>query len=130
MRTVNLEDPARRGGRALTGDPAEVLRMKKLTGHLWARLMELEEDGLQMISPTDPKAADVWTVWVAFPGRNNREMVRRLREDWGVLCQLGSYGVKGHFPQEAVCFDLGPENSFEEMDYVQDAVYKLLSGSV
>ena len=126
MRTVNLEGPARKGGQALTGEPAEVLRMKKLTGHLWARLMELEEDGLRMLSPTDPKTAGEWTVWVDFPGRDSREMVRRLRERWGVLCRLGSYGWEGRPPQEAVRFELGPENSFEEMDYVQDAVYKLL----
>jgi len=122
MRRVILD----RAGPAPDLGPEVALRMKKLTRHLWARLMELEEDGLQMLSPTDPQAIDRWTVWVNFPGRDNREMVRHLRTKWRVLCRCDTYCPQGRPPLEAVRFDLGPENSFEEMDYVQDAVYQRL----
>ena len=111
MRRVTLEHAA-----PAEGAEAEC-RVKKLTGHLWARLMELEEDGLRVLSPTDAQAG-AGMVLAAVPGRDGQEFVRRLRRDWGVLC-AGT-------PQGAVCFYLGPEHSFEELDYVQDVVYKLL----
>lgn len=96
---------------------AEALRVQKLTGHLWARLMELEEDGLRVLSPTDPKAGS-GEVRVQFPAGEGRTAVQRLGERYGVRCTAGAQGD--------VCFALGPDTTFEALDYVQDAVYRYL----
>ena len=68
---------------------AEALRVQKLTGHLWARLMELEEDGLRVLSPTDPKAGR-GEVRVQFPAGEGRTAVQRLGERYvlRVMCAL------------------------------------------
>lgn len=97
--------------------PEEARRVQKLTGHLWARLMELEEDGLRVLSPAGPKEG-AGVVLVQVPGGDGGGAVRRLRERYGVACTV--YG------QGTVRFALGPDTSFEELDYVQDAVYRLL----
>lgn len=96
--------------------PEETVRLQKRTGHLWARLMELEEDGLRVLSPTDPKEG-AGVVWADIPGGDTAALVRALRERWHVLCRLEG---------GAACFALGPDTTFEELDYVQDAVYKQL----
>ena len=111
MRRVELEHAAPVNG------PEAAVRVQKLTGHLWARLMELEEDGLRVLSPTDPKAGR-GEVRVQFPAGEGRTAVQRLGERYGVRCTAGA--------QDDVCFALGPDTTFEALDYVQDAVYRYL----
>lgn len=110
MRSVDLTNsrPAR--------GPEEALGVQKRTGHLWARLMELEEDGLRVLSPTDPKDG-AGQVRADVPNGDTAGLVRALQERWHVLCRLEG---------GAVCFTLGPDTTFEELDYVQDAVYRYL----
>lgn len=111
MRKVDLKRAAP------AGSPEEALRVQKLTGHLWARLMELEEDGLRVLSPAGPRQSP-GQVSADAPGKDPALLARRLLEDWGVSCRLDSQGT--------LHFAIGPGASFEELDYVQDAVYKLL----
>ena len=110
MRRVRLESAAPAKG------AAEVFHVQKLTGHLWARLMELEEDGLRVLFPTDPREG-AGVVLADLPGGDTEALVRELRDRWQVLCR---------WENGAARFELGPDTTFEELDYVQDAVYRLL----
>ena len=59
-------------------------------------------------------------------------MAFRLERDYGIQTRCGlhcaplAHKTLGTFPQGAVRFSVGPFTSFEEIDYVQDAVYRLL----
>ena len=109
------------------------LREHRLAGHLWARLMELEEDGLRVLGTADP-ANRTGVVSVDFLKGDNGEMAFRLEQEYGIQTRCGlhcapeAHRTLGTFPQGAVRFSVGPFTSFEELDYVQDAVYRLLLG--
>lgn len=96
--------------------PAEALRVQKLTGHLWARLKELEEDGLRVLTPAAP-GEGAGLVQAALPTGDTAALVQALEARWQVLCRLEA---------GAACFALSPDTTFEALDYVQDAVYKQL----
>ena len=106
-------------------------REHRLAGHLWARLTELEEDGLRVLGTGDPEQR-VGVVSVDFLRGDNGEMAFRLEQEYGILTRCGlhcaptAHRTLGTFPQGAVRFSVGPFTSFEEIDYVQDAVYRLL----
>ena len=53
-----------------------------------------------------------------LPAGEGRTAVQRLGERYGVRCTAGAQGD--------VCFALGPDTTFEALDYVQDAVYRYL----
>ena len=107
------------------------LRERKLAGHLWARLMELEEDGLRVLGSRDP-ANRTGVVAVDFTRADNAEMAFRLEREYGIQTRCGlhcaplAHRTLGTYPQGAVRFSVGPFNTFEELDYVQGAVYELL----
>ena len=111
----------------------EALRIRehKLAGHLWARLMELEEDGLRVLGPRDPSRR-TGVVSVDFLHADNAEMAFRLEQDYhiqtrcGLHCAPLAHQTLGTYPQGAVRFSVGPFNTFEDLDYVQGAVYELL----
>ena len=107
------------------------LREHKLAGHLWARLMELEEDGIRVLGANDP-ARRTGVVSIDFLKGDNGEMAFRLEQEYGIQTRCGlhcapmAHRTLGTFPQGAVRFSVGPFTTFEEIDYVQGAVYELL----
>ena len=111
----------------------EALRVRehKLAGHLWARLMELEEDGIRVLGSRDPSNR-TGVVSIDFLKADNAEMAFRLEQEYGIQTRCGlhcaplAHQTLGTFPQGAVRFSVGPFTTFEELDYVQDAVYRLL----
>lgn len=111
----------------------EALRIRehKLAGHLWARLMELEEDGIRVLGSRDPSNR-TGVVSIDFLKADNGEMAFRLEQEYGIQTRCGlhcaplAHQTLGTFPQGAVRFSVGPFTTFEELDYVQDAVYRLL----
>lgn len=113
------------GGEALRA------RERKLAAHLWARLMELEEDGLRVLGSDDP-VNRVGVVSVDFLCADNAEMTFRLEREYGIQTRCGlhcaplAHKTLGTFPQGAVRFSVGPFTTFEELDYVHGAVYDLL----
>ena len=106
-------------------------RERKLAGHLWARLMELEEDGLRVLGSDDP-VNRVGVVSVDFLRADNGEMAFRLEREYGIQTRCGlhcaplAHKTLGTFPRGAVRFSVGPFTTFEELDYVHGAVYDLL----
>ncbi|SBW10051.1 Cysteine desulfurase family protein [uncultured Eubacteriales bacterium] len=108
-------------------------REAALTRHLVGRLAELEEDGVRILGPNDPFAPRAGVVSVDFTGRDNAEMAFLLEEKYGIAtrcglhCASAAHRVLGSFPQGAVRFSVGPFVTFEDIDYVQGAVYSLLS---
>ena len=108
-------------------------RERKLTGHLWARMMELEGDGLRVLGTDDPKRR-AGLVSVDFLRADNGEMAFRLEQEYGIQTRCGlhcapvAHQTLGTFPQGAVRFSVGPFTTFEDIDYVQGAVYELLLG--
>ena len=63
-------------------------RERKLAGHLWARLMELEEDGLRVLGSDDP-VNRVGVVSVDFLCADNAEMTFRLEREYGIQTRCG-----------------------------------------
>ena len=111
----------------------EALRVRehKLAGHLWARLMELEEDGVRVLGSRDPSSR-TGVVSIDFLKADNAEMAFRLEQEYGIQTRCGlhcaplAHRTLGTFPQGAVRFSVGPFTTFEDIDYVQGAVYELL----
>lgn len=89
----------------------------KLLRHLLGRMLELVEDGLSVDVPADPFDFHAPLVSVSFSGRDNKEMARRLKEEYHILvsCTDG-----------ALLLSPAPDVTFEDMDYVQGAVYQML----
>lgn len=108
-------------------------RQRRLGGHLWARMKELEEDGLSVPGP-EP-GGRVGVVSVDFKGRDNGEAAFLLERDYGVQTRCGlhcapaAHRTLGTLPGGLVRFSVGPFTTFEELDYVQGAVYELLTRS-
>lgn len=108
-------------------------RQRRLGGHLWARLSELTGDGLTVPGPGPQERVGV--VSVDFRGRDNGEMAFLLERDYGIQtrsglhCAPAAHRHLGTFPQGMVRFSVGPETTFEEIDYVQGAVYELLTSN-
>ena len=106
-------------------------REAKLAGHLWARMKELEEDGLRVVGVDNP-AGRTGVVSVDFLHADDGEMAFRLEQEYGIQTRCGlhcaptAHQTLGTFPQGTVRFSVGPFTTFEEIDYVQDAVYRLL----
>ncbi len=89
----------------------------RLLRHLLGRMLELEEDGLRVDAPADPFAFHGPLVSVSFTGRDSKEMARRLEEEYHILVSCTDGGI-------LLC--PAPGLTFEDMDYVQGAVYRLL----
>lgn len=108
-------------------------RERKLTGHLWARMMELEGDGLRVLGTDDPKRR-AGLVSVDFLRADNGEMAFRLEQEYGIQTRCGlhcaplAHRTLGTFPQGAVRFSVGPFTTFADIDWAQGAVYELLTG--
>ena len=124
MRTVVLNyrpappDEARADARSAEGRRARLLR------HLQGRLLELEEDGLRVLGPADPFALRAPLVAVDFAGRDNREMARRLEAEYRILVSCAAPEAAGAPGVLRLC--PAPGVTFEDIDYVQSAVYRLL----
>ena len=107
-------------------------REHRLAGHLWARLMELEEDGIRVLGTLDP-ACRTGVVSIDCRKMDNAQLSYLLEQDYGIQTRCGlhcapvAHQTLGTFPQGAVRFSVGPFNTFEEIDYVQGAVYDLLT---
>lgn len=93
-----------------SGSCSAVPRRDKLAGHLKARLAEYEEDGIS--SRIDYPG----TVCARFDGMSGDEAARRLAEQGVWVCPAGA----------EVRFVVGPDTSFEDLDYVQSAAAKML----
>lgn len=108
-------------------------RQRRLGGHLWARLTELAGDGL--IIPGPGFRDRVGVVSVDFQDRDNGEMAFLLEQNYGIQtrsglhCAPSAHRHLGTFPRGMVRFSVGPETTFEEIDYVQGAVYELLTSN-
>ena len=108
-------------------------REHKVACHLWARLKELEEDGIRVVG-TDDLDMRTGVVSVDFLHGDNGEMAFRLEQEYGIATRCGlhcaptAHQTLGTFPQGTVRFSVGPFTTFEEVDYVQGAVEELLKG--
>lgn len=96
--------------------PSDKIRAKLLR-HLLGRMLELVEDGLSVDAPADPFDFHDPLVSVSFSSRDNKEMSRRLKEEYHILvsCTDG-----------ALLLSPAPDVTFEDVDYVQGAVYQML----
>ena len=92
------------------GPHPDALRRDKLTGHLNARFMEYAGEGISSF------VEEPGVVSARFAGTESRAAVRRLEEA----------GVTAVAAGERVRFVVGPETSFEDLDYVQAAAAGLL----
>ena len=107
------------------------LREHKLAGHLWARLMELEECGIRVLGSRNPQNR-TGVVSIDWQRGDNAELAFQLEQRYhiqtrcGLHCAPLAHKTLGSFPQGAVRFSVGPFTTFEDLDYVQDCVYKLL----
>lgn len=114
-------------GPALRDREARVIR------HLVGRMAELEEDGVRILGSADPFSPRAGVVSVDFTGRDNGEIAALLAEEYGIATRCGlhctpmAHRTLGTFPQGAVRFSIGPFVTFEDVDYVQGAVYSLLA---
>ena len=101
--------------------------------HLWARLKELECDAFR-VTGTDDLSRRTGVVSVDFLKGDNGEMAFRLEQEYGIATRCGlhcaptAHQTIGTYPQGTVRFSTGPFSTFEEMDYVQDAVWRLITG--
>ena len=91
------------------------------------------EDGRRVLGPTEVFAPRAGVVSVDFTGLDNGEAAFRLEQESGVATRCGlhcaptAHQALGSYPQGAVRFSVGPFSTFAEIDYVQGAVYHLLS---
>lgn len=115
-----------------TSGPALQEREAKLTRHLLGRMLELEEDGARILGSRDPFALRAGLVSVDFTGFDNGEIAFLLESEYGIATRSGlhcaplAHKALGSFPQGGVRFSVGPFTTFEDLDYVQGAVYQLL----
>lgn len=106
-------------------------REEKLTGHLIARLREMEEDGLRVLGVLDAKG-QVGVVSVDFATLDNAEVAYRLEREYhiqtrcGLHCAPLAHKTLGTFPQGTVRFSIGPLSRFEDIDYLQGAVCEIM----
>ena len=98
-------------------------RRARLLRHLLGRMLELEEDGLRVLGPADPFALRAPLVAVDFTGRDNREMARRLEQAYHIMVDCTD-PADPHGGLLRLC--PAPGVTFEDVDYVQGAVYRLL----
>lgn len=89
----------------------------KLLRHLLGRMLELVEDGLLVDAPADPFLFWAPLVSISFAGRDNGVMAHRLEEEYHILVSCTDGGI-------LLC--PAPGVTFEDIDYVQGAVYQLL----
>lgn len=102
----------------------------KLTGHLMARMRELEPDGLQIPGPREA-AQRAGQVSILFPGIGAIQATHRLKAS-GITVEPpirtcpSSAGGLAAAPDRLVRMSLGQESTFEEMDYVQGVVIEIM----
>lgn len=121
--------------RWLEGQDAAALRDRevRLTGHLLARMRELAPGGLG-IPGTDRASDRAGIVSVDFLNLDNGEAAFRLDREYGVQCRCGlhcaplAHRALGTFPRGTVRFSVGPFTRFEDVDYLQAAVWDILGG--
>lgn len=134
------DDPANLPGIAGLGAALDYLeeegknlreRLGKLSRHLWARMKELDGEGLRVLG-TDTPHGRAGLVSVEFTARPNGEMVRLLAERFGIRCAWGRLDAPlacrtlGCSEQGAVRFSVSPFNTFGEIDWLEGAVERLL----
>ena len=100
-------------------------RRARLLRHLLGRMLELEEDGLRVLGPADPFALRSPLISVDFINRGNREMARRLEEEYHILVSCAGPDLEGA-PGGILHLCPAPGVTFEDVDYVQGAIYCLL----
>ena len=89
----------------------------RLLRHLLGRMLELVEDGLSVEAPADPFDFHEPLVSVYFSGRDNKAMSRRLEQEEHIWVSCTDDGI-------LLC--PAPDVTFEDVDYVQGAVYQML----
>ena len=106
-------------------------RLGKLSRHLWARMKELDGEGLRVLGVDTPHHR-AGLVSVEFTARPNEEMVRLLAERYGIRCAWGILDAPlacrtlDCGPQGVVRFSVGPFTTFGEIDWLEGAVEALL----
>ena len=106
-------------------------RLGKLSRHLWARMKELDGEGLRVLGKDDPHNR-AGLVSVEFTARPNGEMARLLAERFGIRCACGMLDAPlacrtlGCAEQGAVRFSVSPFTTFGEIDWLEGAVERLL----
>ena len=106
MKAIDLSAPA-----ASSGSPA---RLARLVRHLEARLADLGPGGPQAISACQQTGL----VLARFPGHSPQSLADTLKENFGI--QVRSEG-------DFVAFQLTPDLSFEDLDYVWGSLFQLVS---
>ena len=105
-------------------------REMKLTGHFMARMRELEPDGLKVPGPREASRR-TGVVSLVFPQISADQAAERLKAG-GITAEVRSKVVPlvgqalGLASGQVVRMSLGPESTFEEIDYVQSAVMEIM----
>lgn len=106
-------------------------RLAKLSGHLWARMKELDGEGLRVLG-SDIPSNRIGLVSVDFTALSNEAAARALEERYGIRCTCGlmdaplAHRTLDTYPQGVVRFSISPFTSFGEIDYLEGAVERLL----
>lgn len=90
---------------------------RRLGGHLWARLMELEPCGMTVLEDEEG-ARSTGVVSIAWHKGNHEDMVQRLAEGYHIYTSQGDGGA-------CVTFSTAMA-TFADIDYVQGAVWEIL----
>lgn len=107
------------------------VRLGRLSRHLWARMKELDGEGLRVLGRGTPQGR-AGLVSVEFTARPNREMVHLLAQRYGIRCAWGTLDAPlacrtlGCGEQGVVRFSVGPFTTFGEIDWLEGAVEALL----
>ena len=102
-----------------TFDRGEAL-MRKLGGHLWARLMELEPCGMTVMEDEEG-ARSTAKVSIQWHKGEHATMTTKLAEGYHIYAEHQG----GDAP---VFFHIGDKTTFADIDYVQGAVWEVLEG--
>lgn len=106
-------------------------RLAKLSGHLWARMKELDGEGLRVLG-SDTPSNRIGLVSVVFTALPNEKAAQRLEKQYGIRCACGlldaplAHRTLGSYPQGAVRFSVSPFTDFREIDYLEGAVEYML----
>lgn len=107
------------------------VRLGRLSRHLWARMKELDGEGLRVLGRGTPHNR-AGLVSVEFTARPNGEMARLLAERYGIRCAWGTLDAPlacrtlGCSEQGVVRFSVSPFTTFGEIDWLEGAVEALL----
>lgn len=96
-------------------------RTARLTRHLMGRMLELREDGGEILGSQDPFMPRDGVVAIDFTTISNAKMASLLEQEYGIAT------LRPSLASGPVRFSVGPTVTFEDIDYLQGAILQILS---